>query len=125
MQHRVAILVGIMTANSVGCGEDPLVLPFRDELGRECVRTCDGDCDFTCEAEPMPAAGCGDLEPAFVVDAGTDEHPASLCDGCRGAEGAVTYYPADCAALVCERDRDCAFGNLRCVEGRCWDERFL
>ena len=125
--NRLAAIFGVvvMMAN-VGCGGDTRVYPFQDESGRQCTRVCQDDgCSFTCDAEPMPTGGCGDdSEPGFTVHGGSPDTPAGLCDSCKTG-GTSGYFLSDCVPLVCERDIDCAFGNLRCVEGYCWHDRFL
>lgn len=124
--HRLFVFL-LFSLAGAGCGDDVIVLPFRDEHGRECVRTCDRDgCTRACDTESMPSGGCAeDQTPGFVVDfaASGGNGPASLCDACR-SERVSFYWYEDCVPLVCEVDRDCAFSNLFCADGYCWDERF-
>ena len=112
-----------------GCpsSDDTTEYPFRDELGRSCVRTCvEGRCGDDCDATPEPTGGCEEGEPCWAV---TDELPnddgpplLGLCASCCVRRGIVmesTWQWQDCSPVVCEVTGDCAVGSHHCSGGYC------
>ncbi len=112
----------------LGCngGDDATRIPFRDEAGRECVRTCTEErCGEDCDADPAPSGAC-EGDPCFAVD-DTDPTDGSapmlvLCDACCSPAGGgieVAWNWGDCSPVVCDADGDCPIGDHICSGERC------
>jgi hypothetical protein len=128
------ILLGITLAAACGEGAGPpsTRYAFTDEKGRKCSQEKYG-LTTTCDRAAAPVGGCPAGKTACFVmyvpreDAGALLAPSFMwnCDACC-SEGSSqwTGNTADCAAVGCTRDADCAGEDGTCEGGRCRSRRF-
>lgn len=97
---------------------------FQDRAGRTCQATLEKtspsspSVNQSVSCDGVPKSCSGEASACFVLSVDAESEEIRSCPACCKGNSS-SFVGSECAALVCETDRDCVYAEASCEAGSC------